>query len=89
MLAVEHPPSKTTDWVAHTIRLPKTLNERMLYQSRRRYGGNVQAFIMALVVQAVELPDPPDCATCGFRHLGEFVIESLRADGPYKKRPDR
>lgn len=66
------------DWIAHTLRLPPDLNAKMLFAAHRRYGGNVQLFLMALVKTAVELPEPPDCNTCGFRIMGEAIIDKLR-----------
>lgn len=74
---MEHSPYKD-EYVAHTLRLSKDLNRRMLYRAQHKYNGNVQAYLMSLVIQDVELPGLPDCNKCGFRHMGEFILEQLR-----------
>jgi hypothetical protein len=67
--------------VTHLVRLPKPLDERMMFRCRTKYGGNVQLYLTSLVERDVELPDLPDCTKCGFRSLAESILAHLRAGG--------
>lgn len=79
---MERPPPNEEDVISNTLRLPKSLNERMRFRANQRYGGNTQMYLMSLVIQDVELPSAPNCADCGFRRMAEFIIEQLRQGRP-------
>lgn len=65
-------------YVTHTFRVEEHLDTRMKFRAKQKYGGNVQAYILSLIIRDVELPDTPNCADCGFRRMAEFCIEQLR-----------
>lgn len=75
---MEHPRLYKEETVSHTVRLSKELDERMLFRAQQKHQGSVQAYLTSLVRRDVELSELPDCNTCGFKAMGEFIILKLR-----------
>lgn len=76
---MEHPPPLLKDVTyPHTVRLSRELHERMLFRAKERYESNVQRYLVAIIKRDTDLPDIPDCGTCGFKAMGEFIILKLR-----------
>lgn len=74
-----NPPSLKDEHIAHTVRLPKELNQRMLFRASQRHNGNVQKYLVAIIARDAEA-EAPDCASCGYRVMGELIVARLREE---------
>lgn len=74
-----NPPSLKEEHFSHTVRLSKDLNQRMLFRASQRHNGCVQKYMVALITRDSEA-EIPDCNVCGYRIMGELLVERLREE---------
>lgn len=63
------------DTVAHTVRFPLELNKRAMVRAADHETFN--DYILWVVTKDLLMPDIPDCASCGYRHMGEYMHAML------------
>lgn len=64
-------PHDPPDTIAHTIRLPLALNDRVV--KRAEEHPNFNAYVIWVLAKDAMMPDLPDCERCGYRHMAEYM----------------
>lgn len=77
-------PLDKADTVAHTIRLPRAVNDRALQRASEH--PNFNAYVTWVLAKDAMMPDLPDCARCGYRHMGEYLLAMLQGETLYGRR---